>query len=98
MTDIDWIQLWLLNRTVSMRCRTSLLIRLVTKEHFGLWNFPERIAIQANEEDRIQALRHCVEKGLIEVYPDSWLQDNQFRGSGSLSLAQCDFDDQQFQD
>ncbi len=97
MDEIDWIRLWLLNRTVYMRCGTHLLTYDVEREpHWGYWSFPGKPAIEAGVEARIDALRKCVEQGLIEIYHDSWLEDSWFRGNGPLKVDQCHFENEHF--
>lgn len=95
MDEIDWTRLWLLNRTVYMRCQTYRLTHDPEREPWGYWSFPGRPALTSGLHARVDALRHCIEDGLIEVYPDSWLQDPRFRPGGALHVDQCNLDDEQ---
>lgn len=79
-----------------MQCRTSLLVYDVTKEHFGFWCFPEREAFRADVGTRIEGLRDCVANGLIEIYPNSRLEDKSCTATVPLNLSECKFDDQSF--
>lgn len=93
---IDWIRLWLLNRTVYMRCQTSWLTHDVERDGWGYWSFPSRPAIQAGVDARIVALRQCIEQDLIRIYSDSWLKDSRFREQGALEIGRCWLEDEQF--
>lgn len=86
----------MLNRTLVMRCQTPLLVHDVTKEHFGFWDFPEREAVRASAETRIDVLRDCVADRLIALYPNTWLENIRFGQDAPLSLAQCDFESSYF--
>ena len=96
MDNIDWVRLWLLNRTIYMRCQTSLLTHDVKSEGWGYWSFPGGPAVQAGIEARIAVLRQCVEQGLIHVYPNSWLQDTKFHSVGALDADDARLDDEEF--
>lgn len=93
MKSIDWVELWLLNRTIIMECKLLHLIRDVTKEHFGFWSFPEQAVMLADPSARAEALRQCVRKGFIELYSETWLQNARFGERDSLSIDQCDLAD-----
>ncbi|VTS04828.1 hypothetical protein [Tuwongella immobilis] len=96
MQDVDWIELWMLNRTIIMECGLRAIIHDVAKEHFGFWSFPEQPITLAPVETRIKVLESCVSRGLIKVYSNTWLEEPKFNQDASLSLEHCDFANPQF--
>jgi hypothetical protein len=96
MSEPDWITLWILNRTVIMECSLHNVIRDVMTEHFGFWSFPAHSVYVAEESVRIEALKDCIDRGLVEIVTDSWLQDSQVSDRCALSIEQCDFSDPLF--
>ncbi len=96
MRELDWIELWMLNRTIIMECSLRAIIHDVAKEHFGFWSFPEQPITIASVETRIKILENCVNRGLIKLYSDTWLEEPQFSQDASLGLEHCDFANPQF--
>ncbi|QDT19746.1 hypothetical protein HG66A1_15140 [Gimesia chilikensis] len=93
---IDWVRLWLLNCIVAMRDRTSFLTHEIHRHSWGTWKFPEGPAFQVNPKTRISKLRHCIEEGLISVYPDSWLEDSRFLNADTIPADDPRLDDEEF--
>src|SRR5882724_8738065 len=89
MGTIDWVKLWLLNRTLYMECRTSLLVHRVHEEHFEWWAFPGQPATRVSADVRMEALRECVQSGLIRIYSKSWMEDCNFY-QGDLALQRSE--------
>lgn len=98
MRQIDWVQLWVLNALVDDIKRASLwdLIHRPGDQAGAYWAFPARPALVASVEERIRAVRTCIEDGLVAAYPGSWLAEPRFGPRAELTAEQCLWHDAQF--
>jgi len=98
MNEIDWIELWLLNELALVGSHLSRLVHHPGDDSSQYWAFPSRIALGANADARIAALRAAVNQGLIELYSDSWLTNTRISSARPCANEAADYHNEEFLD
>jgi hypothetical protein len=97
MSNIDWVELWILNELVCTPRRLSRLILDPTNQSGGgPWAFPGRAGCRATPEARAAAVSFCARQGLVQIYSDSLLHDKHIILPRPLRPEECTFADPQF--